>query len=131
MKNPLSWSDWPARRRPAISVFAAVVIVGFVGAAASIDTMLGVLSAIVLLGSTAEAMLPTRFELDEHGVTASNPLRAFDKDWERLGAWRIVDGGVWIDGRGRARLLRKRGVLLRSAPDTAQDVLRDHLGDPA
>jgi hypothetical protein len=131
MNAPLSWSDWPARRRPAVSVLAGLVIVVFVGAAASFDTALGILSAVILLGSTAEAMLPTRFEVDEDGVSATNPLRAFNKDWARLGAWRAVEGGVWIDGRGRARILRRRGVLLRGAPAGVEDVIRDHLGAPA
>ncbi len=131
MESPLSWSDWPARRRPAISAFAAIVIVGFVGAAASVDTALGVLSAIVLLGSTAEAILPTRFEVDDEGVSATNPLRAFHKDWARFGTWRLVDGGVWIDGKGRAKLLKKRGVFLRGAPREAEALVRSHLGEPA
>lgn len=131
MNTPLSWSDWPARRRPGLSAFAAVVIVGFVGAVAAVDTALAVLSTVILLGSTAEAMLPTRFELTDDGVTATNPLRAYDRAWARFGAWRSVEGGVWIDGKGRARILRKRGVFLRSAPPEAEEVVRQHLGDPA
>lgn len=131
MDTPLSWSDWPARRRPGISAFAGVVIVGFVGAVATVDTALGVLSAVVLLGSTAEAILPTRFEVTDEGVSATNPLRAFRRDWARFGAWRPVDGGLWIDGKGRANLLKKRGVMLRSAPAEAETVLRSHLGEPA
>lgn len=131
MEPPLSWSDWPARRHPGTSAFAGFVIVAFVGATASVDVALGVLSAIVLLGSTAEAILPTRFEVSDEGISASNPLRAFQKDWERFGAWRAVEGGFWIDGKGRAKLLRKRGVMLRSAPAEAESVLRDHLGEPA
>ncbi len=131
MEAPLTWSDWPAQRRPGVSALAALVIVAFVGFAAHFDTALGLLSAVVLLGSTAEAMLPTRFEVDEQGVSATNPLRAFRKEWARFGAWRPVEGGFWLDGKGRARILRRRGVFLRHAPAEAEQVLRARLGDPS
>jgi len=131
MNSTLSWSDWPARRRPALCAFAVAVVAVFVGAAAKADPALGVLSAVILLGSTAEALLPTRFALSEEGVEATNPLRAFRKPWSRLGAWRAVSDGLWIDGKGRARILRRRGVLLRHAPQEAEVALREHLGEPS
>jgi hypothetical protein len=131
MTRPLTWSDWPARRRPLACVFSGVVIAGFVAAAAAADVGLGVLSAVILLGSTAEALLPTRFEITDDGVAASNPLRSFRRGWERFGAWRAVDDGVWIDGRGRARILRRRGVFLRRPPPEAVALVRARLGDPS
>lgn len=131
MSSPISWSDWPARQRPAASVLAGVVIALTVGVVATIDPWLALLGTILLLGSTAEALLPTRFALGDDGVHVHNPLRSVDKGWERFGGWRTHRDGVFLRGRGKSKFLRRRGVFLRHPPEEVTELLTSHLGPAA
>ena len=131
MSPPISWSDWPARQRPAASAFAGLVIVLTVGLVAAVDPWLAVLGTILLLGSTAEALLPTRFALSEDGVQVHNPLRSVDKGWDRFGGWRAHRDGVFLRGRGKSKFLQRRGVFLRRPPEEITQLLESHLGPSA
>ncbi len=131
MTPDISWSDWPARQRPAASAFAGLVIVVTVGVVAAVDPWLAVLGTILLLGSTAEALLPTKFALTEAGVQVHNPLRSVDKGWDRFGGWRAQGDGVFLRGRGRSKFLRRRGVFLRRPPEDVTELLTSHLGPAA
>jgi len=126
---PILWSDWPARRRPARSVAAGIVLALTVGAVATYGAAWGLLAALVLLGSTGEALLPTRFALNEDGVRVDHPFRRARRPWTGYRTWRPAPGGFWLARNGP---LRARGVLLRCPGREAEveDALRSWLGDP-
>lgn len=129
----LSWTDWPARRRPRRAAFAASVVVGSVGLAASIDPVVGFVGALLLLASVRDGLFPTRFRLSEAGVEIRNPLLVRSRDWGGVGGWVRGAGAVTLLGRGRSGYLRRRRALVLRCPDHFEEVtamLQDRLGEP-
>ena len=128
----ISWSDWPARRRPLISLLAAAVIGVVVAILQQIDPMLSVLAAALLLGLCAEALLPTRFTLSEDGVRVDSVFRRGMKQWQIIEGWQRAEHGFLLRGAVRVRNLRHRDLWLRCPEqlDLVEASLRTHLGEP-
>ena len=128
----ISWSDWPARRRPFLSVFAAAVIVLAAFVLTTIDPFLAMLAAVLLTGLCAEALLPTRFTLSEQGVRVDNLFRRGNKPWDRIAGWHKAEHGFLLRGALRVGRLRHRDLWLRCPEhiDTVEARLRSHLGAP-
>jgi hypothetical protein len=130
----MQWTDWPAQRRPWVAAVAACVIVASVALLSAEDRALAALAALVLLSATAEALLPTRYELAADGIRLDNPLRRRRRDWQRVRAWRLAPDGFLLEPRGRAGFLRRRGSLWLRCPGREAEVeafLRARLGEPA
>ena len=111
----------------------AAVIAVAVGSVAMSDRLLAFLGAILLLSAVAEWLLPTRFELNAEGIVVRNAFRSASRPWGRLREWSAVEGGFWLPGRTRSKVLRRlRGVLLRCPGREAEieAALRLHLGEP-
>ncbi len=128
----ISWSDWPARRRPLISLFAAVVIAAVLAILIPIDPLLAALSVVILLGLCAEALLPTRFTLSEDGVKVDSIFRRGTRPWERIDGWQHAEHGFLLRGAVRVRSLRHRDLWLRCPEqiDIVEASLRAYLGEP-
>lgn len=80
------WRAHPARERRAQAAGALAVIVAFCAliffAFSSITW--AVLSLVVLLASLSRFFFPSRFEIDEEGITAKYPLRRMRLQWAEL-----------------------------------------------
>jgi hypothetical protein len=128
----ISWSDWPARRRPLVSLFAAVVIAIAVAILVPLDPLLAALALVILLGLCAEALLPTRFTLSEDGVKVDSVFRRGTRPWERIDGWQHAESGFLLQGAVRVRSLRHRDVWLRCPEqlDIVEASLRTYLGEP-
>lgn len=132
MPTELTWTDWPARRRPAAAAFAALAVMVAVAGIAPMDPWLAGLAAMVLLAATAEVLLPTRYTLSSAGVRADNPLSRKHRAWSDLSAWRPAPEGYWLVGRGsRPFLARRRSVRLRGpvSPQQVEALLLERLGE--
>ncbi|GEM_PF-2994622 len=129
----LTWTDWPARRRPARAALAAAVVIVCTAWVVSVDPVLGFVGALLLLASVRDGLFPTRFRLSDGGVDLVNPLRTRSLDWGGVGGWQPRTDGFELLGRGRsAAMRRRRGVVLR-CPDLRDEVmheLRARLGAP-
>ena len=129
----ISWTDWPARRRPRRALFAGTVVIVSVGLAASLDPVVGFVGALLLLASVRDGLFPTRFRLTDHGVEVRNPLRMRAQDWDGFGGWAHQGEVFTLFGRGRsAALRRRRAVFLRrpERPTAVAALLRERLGEP-
>jgi len=128
----ISWSDWPVRRRPLVSLFAAVVILLVAGTLAPIDPLLSSFSVVLLLGLCAEALLPTRFTLSDEGVRIDSVFRRGTRTWEQIDDWQRADSGFLLRGATRVRSLRHRDVWLRCPQqlEVVEASLRTYLGEP-
>ncbi len=129
----ISWSDWPARRRPFISLLAAGVIGLVVATIATIDPWLAVLGTALLLGVCSEALLPTRFTVTDEGIQVDSVFRKGHKPWERIATWQPCRHGFLLRGTLRVGRLRHRDLWLRCPEhiDTIEARLHSHLGAPA
>ncbi len=128
----ISWSDWPARRRPLVSLFAALAIALVVAIVASMDPWLALLGGLLLLGLCAEALLPTRFTVTQQGVQVDSMFRKGLKPWQNIASWQPAEQGFLLRGGRRAGSLRYRDLWLR-CPDHSvhvEEQLRDYLGAP-
>ena len=128
----ITWSDWPARRRPLVSLFVAAVIAAVVTFLMHVDPLLAALSAALLLGLCAEALLPTRFTLSERGIRIDSVFRRGTSPWQRIASWTPAEHGFFLRGALRVRTLRHRDLWLRCPEqlDTVESFLRNHLGAP-
>jgi len=129
----ISWSDWPARRRPLVSLLAAGVIALVVAAIATLDPWLAVIGTALLLGVCSEALLPTRFTVSDEGVRINSLFRKGHRPWDRIAAWRPARHGFLLRGALRVGRLRHRDLWLRCPEhiDTVEARLRSHLGAPS
>lgn len=126
----LTWTDWPARRRPLRATIAAAVIVLCALAIGAVDPWLGAIGLVLLVLATAEVLLPTRYALGPDGVEVRSVARVLRRPWDRFSGWVPSTEGFWLRGRGpRAWLRRRRGVGLRcpGQEDAVAAILRDHL----
>jgi hypothetical protein len=128
----ISWSDWPARRRPLVSILAAGVIGVVVFVISTLDMWLAILAAALLIGVCAEALLPTRFTVTDEGVQVASLFRRGHKPWQRIDGWWATEAGFVLHGAKRAGSLRYRDLWLRCPDqlDTIESRLRLHLGTP-
>ena len=120
----VEWSDWPARRRPAVSIFAAVVIAVAVGAAASWDPWIAVVGAAALVLATSEVLLPTRYRLDPDGVHLQRPFQHRHIPWDRVRGFVRTDVGFVVQGRGSRPLLARRYTATLRCPGREDAVAR-------
>lgn len=133
MNEGLQWTDWPAARAPGKAIGAVVVILLCSVAVVAVDRLLGFIGTLLLLGSVADFLFPTRYELTGTEVRVRSLLRVARRPWDRLGAWSAKPDGFAIAGRSPVRLLRRqRGVVLRCPEhrDEVEAVLRERLGPP-
>lgn len=121
---PLRWTDWPAPRLGAAAWGAAVVVLGVSAAALLYDPLAGAISALLLLASTGEALLPSRYAVDEEGVRVRRLLGDRALSWEELAGWRAAGEDVELLGPPRSRWRGGRRRLLLRRPTAREDLLR-------
>ncbi|HHO50434.1 MAG TPA: hypothetical protein ENK18_06055 [Deltaproteobacteria bacterium] len=130
---PITWTDWPARRQPTRSAVAVAVIVAVVVAIVPLDAWLAVVGAVVLVISTSEALLPTRYRLTDSGVQIVRPFTRSTAAWSRFQGFTATEDGFVLLGAGsRPTLRRLRTVQLRAPLDGERVAhrLAQHLGAP-
>ncbi len=117
----VSWSDWPAPRKPWRSAVAVAVGVAAIGGAASLDPWLAVLGTALMWMATGEVLLPTRYEVRTDGVEIRRALGRRVHPWSRFRGYRRTSDGVALLGEGaRPILQRHRTVVVRGAPDQGE-----------
>ncbi len=129
----LCWRAWSAARRPTVAIVVAIFLLGLVIAVhiAYRNAIYPVMTFIVLAGAVCPYYLPTRFTVDQEGITVSSLLGKRKKLWRSLKAYfPDGDGGVLVSPLVRRSLLSMaRGIYLPYANnrDRLLDYLRQHL----
>lgn len=91
----------------------------------SVDPWLVPLTALVLVGATAEALLPTRYRVDEQGATADRLLSHRSLAWDRVARVRTIGTDLLLCSKGaRPWLARRHDLRLRQPPAAAVDYIR-------
>lgn len=114
--DALTWTDWPAERTPGRAVLAAAVIVAAVGVVLWVDPLLALVGAVLLVGATAEVLLPSRYALDAAGVHVGRALWSRRVPWSQLQGWAPAPAGFVLYGAGSHTFLRRRRTLRLHCP---------------
>ncbi|MEE2960910.1 MAG: hypothetical protein VYA34_09205 [Myxococcota bacterium] len=126
----ITWTHWPAKRKPARAALGALIIASAVAAFSSMGWIYAIISAFILLTATTEALFPTRFRLTPEGVEAFNIFRHARRPWERFEHWQSTHDGYFLSGRGAIPFIaRRRNVWIR-CPERKAEVgafLASHL----
>jgi len=104
----LSWRLWLPRRRPLLSVTAAVFVVVLTTAVAVIygGPFYPLLTAVVLTAAVSAHYVPVRFTLDREGITVASLWGARKKLWNNLKTyWPNGEDGVVVSSNERRSLL--------------------------
>ena len=118
----LTWTDWPARRIPYRALLAtSVMAVGIVWATQQ-HPAYGFLAAVVFLSTTADALFPTRYTLDETEIRLSNAFRRLRRPWSAFGQATEVPNGVYLQYASSVGWLAKRRSVLLRCPENFANV---------
>lgn len=101
--EPVEWTSHPARQRPRDAVMAVFVVMMVAGAAGIFGGGSGwaVLAVVVLLLALNRFFFPSRFKIDEQGITASYPIRRQKLKWNRVRRFIHDDNGGYLSTRAR------------------------------
>ncbi len=119
MKNDdqilLTWTAHPARDRVwraalggVVIAFAVFTIYGFsisTGATPQEAVIWAVLTLIVLFLSLNRFFLPSRFVIDQTGITARYPMRRVRFQWQDIRRWCVDSWGGFLSTRSRSSIL--------------------------
>ena len=123
--EPFTWRAHPARQRPAAAVFAAGVIAAMVAACALVANAWWAALAVVLLVVPLKGFFfPSRFTIDQRGVTARYLLRTRRYAWSEIRRFCHDRHGVYLSTRSQpSRLDAYRGMHLLFG-SSREEVLR-------
>lgn len=100
----LTWEAHPARDHVLRAIAGLLVIVIFSGLTAIImgSSAWGVLAAVILVGVVNRFYFPSRFEIDDEGITAHYPLRRRRVPWSAIRRFGHDDEGGYLSRRAVA-----------------------------
>lgn len=101
-----------------IGLVAAVGCLGWLAGILGGDLSWGLMAAFLVLAWLHEFLLPTRFRVDEQGVTARGGLFTRRLAWRDATRLVIDEQGAWL-GRARGSRWRRRGITMYWSPETS------------
>ena len=125
-ETPLSWTDWSASRDRGRAAVAIVVIPVTLVVVATIDPWLAVVGGAALLASTAEVLMPLRYELTTGGAEVRGLFYLRRVAWTDVASWSRVPEGFVLRGRGRGGFLRRRRTVRLRCPGR-ESAIADYL----
>ncbi len=129
----LRWTAHPFRERRGAAILGLILIASVTAASywASGGLVWGYLAAPVLLVSLNRFFMPSRYEMDEAGITARYPFTTCRREWQDVERWASDDhGAILLPKRsGSKRRQRDRGmqILFGTQRTAVLDRLRFHL----
>jgi hypothetical protein len=133
--EPLEWRAHPAAQRPVKTVLAAgiiLIVAGFVYVTTASIGM-AVLGIVLLTAALNRFFCPSRFTIDDEGITAEYPLRKLRHRWSELQRFVWDEHGGYLSTRAvGSRLDAYRGMhLLFDEPNREQiiETIRARMGE--
>jgi hypothetical protein len=133
-----TWRAHPALERRVPAALGAVLVLGVAGAvyASSGSPGWGALALLVLTAALRRFYFPSRFDIDQQGITARFPLATRRLRWSDVRRFVTDRHGGYLSPRpGRSRLDAYRGlhILFGAQREAVVQRIRAHLhreGDP-
>ena len=131
-----SWRAHPARERVGHATAAVLVIaaLAFFAALLMRSTLWGVLSASLLMVALNRFFFPSRYAIDEEGITAHHPMRRQRLRWADLRRFAHDETAGFLSTRVRRSWLdshRGMNVLFGAEGQAAIARIRGHLPEGA
>jgi hypothetical protein len=100
----LAWEAHPARDHVGRAIAGLVVIAAFAGLTAIVmgASAWGILAAIILVGVVNRFYFPSRFEIDDEGITVQYPLRRRRVPWSAIRRFGHDDEAGYLSRRAAA-----------------------------
>ncbi len=83
-KNTIEWRVWPASMQPRRCIFAWAIIAISGALIMSTDLIIGILLTVLFIGSLSTFLFPSRFRIDQEGLTAMYPIRKKYYKWSQV-----------------------------------------------
>jgi hypothetical protein len=133
-----SWRAHPAAERSGHAALGAAVILGLAGCAYALtgSAAWGALAVVVLAASLSRFYFPSRYEIDEAGITARSLLSTRRLRWENVRRFVTDRHGGYLSPRAARSVLdpwRGMHVLFGAQRDAVVERIRAHLrreGEP-
>jgi len=136
-REEYSWQAHPARERAGHAAAATfvVVVLGLLSGALMQSSWWGVLAVALMAAALNRFFFPSRFTIDDEGITARYPLRSRRLRWADLRRFVHDDEGGYLSTRARpSRLDAWRGMHLlfgRRREDVVPRILAHMPGEAA
>lgn len=132
--QPFSWQAHPARERHAQTVLAIAIILIFSSLifASFGSPAWGGVSLVVLVGGLNRFFFPSRFVIDEEGITARYPLRRMTLRWKELRRFVHDRHGGYLSTRMRSsRMDAYKGmhILFGNKRDAVIECITRHMSE--
>jgi hypothetical protein len=111
----LSWVSHPMKRRPLVAVLVTlfIIICGLIIQATTETSWFSGLAMVVLFASLAKFYFPTRYRLDDTGVTVKTTTQTLTKEWRLYrSCYRDKNGLLLSPFAEPSRLENFRGLYL-------------------
>ncbi len=104
--STLTWRCHPARERPGSAILGGLIILGLAGAAwISFGVAWAVVAIVVLVFSLNRFCFPSRFEMDDDGITARYALKRQRMRWHDVRRFLHDGRGGYLSTRSRRSFL--------------------------
>ncbi|MHC5002381.1 MAG: PH domain-containing protein [Planctomycetota bacterium] len=128
----LCWRAHPAGERVGRALVAGAVVAGLAGLSAVLmqSVWWAALAIAVLVLALNRFFLPSRFAIDEEGITARYPLRRVRYRWSDLRRFVLDENGGYLSTRARASWMdayRGMHVLFGNDRDAVVAGIRGHM----
>ncbi|MBI5266563.1 MAG: hypothetical protein HY851_04940 [candidate division Zixibacteria bacterium] len=132
----LEWVVHPVRRRPWVSVAVSLFVVCVIGLVRfSTDSQaFAVLTAIIMVASLAKFYFPTRYRIDDAGVTVKTTTQTLKKEWSLYRSCYPDKNGILLSPFAEpSRLENFRGLYLMydKNAEAVAAFCRSHIGIPS
>jgi len=114
--DELSWSAWPARRRPlaALVLLGGAAVLGILIVQGTGDRVLGVAAPLFVLLSVSSFLLPTGYRLTRDAVEVRSLGVVRARPWSEMRRWEEDATGIFLSPfEKRSWLDAYRGVRLQ------------------
>ncbi|MFP3904391.1 MAG: hypothetical protein ACLFWB_09140 [Armatimonadota bacterium] len=122
----MTWTVWPARQRPVLSVAVALMVIGLSVAVVFSygNPWFGAMAFVGIFIAVAPHYLPTTYRLTDRGATLQTPLWTKHREWEAVAAVFTDDAGILLSPRSILTwIAQRRGMYLR-CPDNFDTVMQ-------
>ncbi len=123
----IAWTAHPARRRPQDAMLAACVVLltAYAVLVGLGSALLAALAAVLLVGSIAPFLVPTRYRIDDEGLSERRLLVRRSRPWSELRRVEVGPAAARVSPYARPRWLDRYRAITVILPVPGDGADRD------